>query len=200
MKKRLAVLISGKGSNMERIIKNCKSGFIDASVVFVASDRPEAPGLEKARSLETPALVLSYKETGKHGAESGLLEKIIRERIDMLVLAGFMRVLSPWFVNQLAGKIINIHPSLLPAFPGTGSIERAWKAGVRVTGVTVHLVDEQVDHGPILAQEPVRVGRDDTLESLERKIHDVEHRVYSRILRDFSRHGNLSAFRRRQLV
>ncbi|MGC9371706.1 MAG: phosphoribosylglycinamide formyltransferase [Thermovirgaceae bacterium] len=200
MKKRLALLISGRGSNMERIIKNCSSGFIDASVIFVASDKPEAPGLEKARSLEIPVQIIPYGEKGRHGAESSLLEKIIRERIDLVVLAGFMRVLSPWFVKQLAGKIINIHPSLLPAFPGTGSIERAWEAGVCVTGVTVHLVDEQVDHGPIIAQEPVRVDRDGTLESLHRKIHDVEHRIYSRVLRDFSGNGNLHAFRRRQPV
>ncbi|MGC9490092.1 MAG: phosphoribosylglycinamide formyltransferase [Thermovirgaceae bacterium] len=200
MKKRLALLISGKGSNMERIIKNCGSGFINASVIFVASDRPEAPGLEKARSFEIPVQILPYREKGRHGAESSLLEKILRERIDLVVLAGFMRILSPWFVNQLAGKIINIHPSLLPAFPGAGSIERAWEAGVRVTGVTVHFVDEQVDHGPIIAQEPVRIGYDDTLESLERKIHDVEHRIYSRVLRDFSGKANLATFKRRQLV
>jgi phosphoribosylglycinamide formyltransferase-1 len=197
MKKRLTLLISGRGSNMERIIKNCNSGFINASVVFVASDRPEAPGLEKARSFEIPVQILPYREKGRNDAECSLLEKIIRERIDLVVLAGFMRVLSPWFVTRLAGKIINIHPSLLPAFPGKGSIERAWEAGVCVTGVTVHLVDEQVDHGPIIAQEPVRVGCDDTLESLERKIHDVEHRIYSRVLRDFSGKADLSAFRRR---
>ncbi|MFP4482095.1 MAG: phosphoribosylglycinamide formyltransferase [Thermovirgaceae bacterium] len=197
MKKRLIVLISGKGTNMEKIIKNCISGFIDATVVFVASDRPDAPGLEKARSFGTPDLVLPYGERDRQGAEIFLMEKIFEERADLLVLAGFMRVLSPGFVNRLARKIVNIHPSLLPAFPGRRSIERAWEAGVQITGVTVHLVDEKVDHGPILAQEPVRIEQVDTLESLERKIHNVEHRIYSRVLRDLAA-GNFSAHWGRQ--
>lgn len=191
MSKRLAILLSGKGSNMETIARNCAAGFIDASVSFVASDHSNAMGLEKARALGIPVLVLPYEEKGRAGAESCLLERFKQEETDLLVLAGFMRILSPWFVNQLRGKILNIHPALLPSFPGTNAIERAWKAGTKITGVTVHLVDEEVDHGPVLEQEPVRIDPEETLESLERKIHNVEHRLYSRVLREIAS-GNLS--------
>jgi len=184
MKKKLAILVSGTGSNMEEIAKNCIRGFINAEVTFVASDKSDAAGLEKARSLGISTMVLPYLKEGQESAEKVLIDKIIKEQVDWLVLAGFMRILSPGLVQKLSGKIVNIHPSLLPALPGTKAIERAWNAGVKITGVTVHLVDEKVDHGPILAQEPVRVSGSETLESLERKIHDVEHRIYSRVLRD----------------
>lgn len=197
MRKKLAVLISGRGSNMEKIAKNCMSGFLDAQVAFVASDTGDASGLEKALALGIPSIVLPYGDEGRTRAEERLLERVVLERIDWLVLAGFMKILSPVFIGKLKGKVVNIHPSLLPAFPGTRSIERAWEAGVQITGVTVHLVDEEIDHGPILAQEPVRVLGSDTLENLERKIHNVEHRMYSRVLRDLAS-GNLSIVERRK--
>lgn len=199
MKKKLAILVSGTGSNMEEIAKNCIRSFINAEVAFVASDKSDAAGLEKARYLGISTMVLPYLEEGKENAEKVLIDKILKEQVDWLVLAGFMRILSAGLVQKLSGKIVNIHPSLLPAFPGTKAIERAWNTGVKITGVTVHLVDEKIDHGQILAQEPVRVTGSETLESLERKIHDVEHRIYSRVLRDLV-NGNLSVTKRRKPV
>ena len=199
MKKKLAILVSGTGSNMEEIAKNCIRSFINAEVAFVASDKADAAGLEKARYLGISTMLLPYLEESKGIAEKVLIDKILKEQVDWLVLAGFMRILSPGLVQKLSGKIVNIHPSLLPAFPGTQAIERAWNAGVKITGVTVHLVDEKIDHGQILAQEPVRVTGSETLESLERKIHDVEHRIYSRVLRDLV-NGNLSVTKRRKPV
>ncbi len=184
MTPRMAILISGRGSNMEALARRCIAGDLAADIAFVGSDRERAPGLEIARSLGLATAVFPYEELGRPRAEGQLEETLRSEAVSWVVLAGFMRVLSAPFVSAFANSIVNIHPSLLPAFPGMRSIREAYDHGVRVTGVTVHLVDRQVDHGPILAQEPVRVHDGDTLGTLEERIHATEHDLYWRTLRD----------------
>ncbi len=182
MRKRIAILISGKGSNMLAIARNCAVGLIDAEVSFVASDNLEAPGLTEAEKLGLKTHFIPYNDQGKYKAEENLEGLILDSRTEWLILAGFMRVISPGFVSRMRDRIVNIHPSLLPAFPGKNSIRRALDHGVVLTGVTVHLVDEQVDHGKIIAQEPVRIFQGDTAEDLEERIHQTEHILYTRTL------------------
>lgn len=182
---RIAILISGTGTNMHAILNAIKDGELDAMPVFVGSDKPTAKGLATAAALGVPTRVFSYKELGKERAEEAIAAALDEECADWIVLAGFMRILSPAFVRRFAGRIINIHPALLPLFPGAHGIRDAWKAGVEETGVTVHIVDEEVDHGPVLAQEKVRREPDDTIETLEAKIHAVEHKLYKKTLKEF---------------
>ena len=182
---RIAILISGTGTNMEAILKASITGELPAQVSFVGSDRLEAKGLSTAAALGAPTRVFFYRRDGKTAAEEAIAKAVDETACDWIVLAGFMRILSPEFVRRFKGRIINIHPALLPAFPGAHGILDAWNAGVPETGVTVHIVDEEVDHGPILAQERVRRTPEDTLESLEAKIHAAEHQLYKRALKEF---------------
>lgn len=184
MRTTIAILISGKGSNMIAIARNCSCGLLNADIAFVASDNPEAPGLVEAEKLGLKTFLLPYEETGRTGAEKHLSGMMSTSGVDWLILAGFMRILSPGFVSQRKGQIVNIHPSILPSFPGLDPIRRAFDHGVKITGVTVHLVDEMVDHGRILAQEPVRINPADSVEELEEKIHSTEHVLYTRTLID----------------
>jgi phosphoribosylglycinamide formyltransferase-1 len=181
----VAILISGRGSNMLAIADNCMTGMLDARISFVASDEPAAKGLEEAAKLGMDTRILPYRESGKEMSEEILQGLLEESGSGLIVLAGFMRILSAGFVSRWRERIINIHPSLLPSFPGTDPIRRAWDHGVKITGVTVHVVDEMVDHGRILAQEPVRIMPEMTLEELEDKIHRTEHILYTRTLRDF---------------
>lgn len=178
---RMAVLISGTGTNMEALLKACIAGELAAETAFVGSDKLEAKGLATARALGAETRFFSYKE-GKEAAEAAIAEAVEYTQADWIVLAGFMRILSPDFVRRYAGRIVNIHPSLLPAFPGAHGIQDAWDYGVKITGVTVHLVDEGVDSGTILAQRAVEIMPDDTLESVEEKIHKIEHSLYKETL------------------
>ena len=170
---------------MEAILKASITGELPAQVSFVGSDRLEAKGLSTAAALGAPTRVFFYRRDGKTAAEAAIAKAVDETASDWIVLAGFMRILSPEFVRRFKGRIINIHPALLPAFPGAHGILDAWNAGVPETGVTVHIVDEEVDHGPILAQERVRRTPEDTLESLEAKIHAAEHQLYKRALKEF---------------
>lgn len=184
MKPTMAILISGRGTNMNTIVDNCHDGLINAEVAFVASDNPDAAGLHSARQKGIPTRVLPYSSQGRRDAERCLETLLEDHSVRWLILAGFMRILSPGFVAPRRGRIVNIHPSLLPSFPGRDSIREAFGHGVKLTGVTVHLVDEEVDHGEILAQEPVRILPGDTLEELEERIHQAEHVLYTRTLID----------------
>ena len=175
---RIAVFLSGHGTNMEALAEKIRSGDLEAEIVFAASDNPDAGGLERAEALGIETKRYPFQLNGRTACEEEMARDIEKERIDWIVLAGFMRILSPEFVSRFSGKIINIHPSLLPAFPGKDAIGQAWRYGVKVTGVTVHLVDERVDHGPILAQEAIPVETGETVESLESRIHEIEHRLY----------------------
>ena len=182
---RIAILISGTGTNMEALMKASITGELPAQVSFVGSDSITAKGLSTAAALGAPTRVFFYKRDGRKAAEEALANAIEETHSDWIVLAGFMRILSPEFVRRFAGRIINIHPALLPLFPGAHGIRDAWDAGVPETGVTVHIVDEEVDHGPILAQEKIERTPEDTLETLEAKIHAAEHRIYKAALKEF---------------
>lgn len=184
MKPRLAILISGRGSNMKALAEACNDGRLMADIDIVLSDRDGIEGLKTAGTFGIVSQVLSYKKLGKELAEEKLI-KVIKERdIDWIVLAGFMRILSPHFVNTFSDRIINIHPSLLPAFPGQNAIQKAYNYGVKLAGVTVHLVDSEVDHGPILAQSAIEIAPGTTLEELEEQIHRLEHELYWRTLNE----------------
>ena len=181
-KPRIAILISGTGSNMEKLVEACIDNELQAEVTFVGSDRISAKGIATAQSYGIDTKLFSYKDFGKELAEEKITEAISETSTDWIVLAGFMRILSPTFVRKFKGKIINIHPALLPSFPGAHAIQDAWDAGVTTTGVTV---DEEVDHGPILAQEKVERCPSDTIETLEARIHKTEHRIYKTALKSF---------------
>ena len=180
---RIAILISGTGSNMEVILKACITGELPAEVSFVGSDNINARGLGTAAALGAPTRVFFYKRDGRNSAEEAIAKAVEETKTDWIILAGFMKILSPAFVKRFPDRIINIHPALLPAFPGAHGIRDAWEAKAGHTGVTVHVVDEEVDHGRILAQERVDILPDDTIEMLEVKIHRVEHRIYSETLK-----------------
>ena len=185
MKKRIVVLASGRGTNFEAIVRYIRENELPIEVVSLITDNPKAGALERAKRLGVPAKVIDYKKIGDRRLYNELLKEAIDEAApDLVVLAGYMKILPPEIVRPYFGKIVNIHPALLPAFPGLNAIERAYKHGVKVTGVTVHFVDEGVDTGPIIAQECVRIEPDDTLESLEEKIHKVEHELYPRVIRE----------------
>ena len=184
---KIAILISGRGSNMEAIINAIKNGKLNAEVCFIGSDNADARGLQIARGLGLITRVFSYDESGarnssKGKAEDYLLRAIRENNVEWLVLAGFMRVLSKDFVKQMEGRIVNIHPSLLPCFKGAHAINDAYTHGVKITGVTIHLVDELVDNGRIIAQSAVEIKEDDTLESLTERIHKTEHVLYPETL------------------
>ncbi len=178
-RRRLAVLLSGRGSNFEAIAQNIQTGRLDAEIGFVFSNRPNAPGLARAKELgfNCAALPSAGVDRVEYDRQAGDL--IERHDIDLVCLAGYMRILSGGFVSRFTGRLLNIHPSLLPAFPGLDAQYQALQHGVKVTGCTVHLVDEQLDSGPILLQATVPVVDDDTVESLSARILVEEHRIYS---------------------
>jgi phosphoribosylaminoimidazolecarboxamide formyltransferase/IMP cyclohydrolase len=182
--KKLIVFGSGSGSNFEAIVQHIRAGKLPIEILFAFSDRAGAYILERAKRLGVSSKVRDYTGVRNKDEYNAEVRQVLEaaEPWDLLVLAGYMRVLPPEIVRRYHGKIVNIHPSLLPAFPGLNAIEKAFTAGVKVTGVSVHLVDEGVDTGPILAQEPVSISDQDTLQSLEEKIHRVEHRLYSRVI------------------
>jgi phosphoribosylglycinamide formyltransferase-1 len=178
---RLAVLASGTGTNLQALIDDPHVG---PHIVVVVSDRPEAMALERARSRGIEALVCSPRDFPDRPAHDRALRDLLLERdVGYVALAGYMRIVGPELIAAFPNRIVNLHPALLPAFPGMHAVEDALAWGVKVTGVTVHLVDEEVDHGPIVAQEPVRVREDDDLDSLLARIHETEHRVFPRAVR-----------------
>lgn len=177
--KRLTVLASGQGTNLEAILQACAAGDIKGEVVLVLSDRKEARALERARRRNVQALFIDPQlYRNRESYDLALVSKIEEANTDLVVLAGFMRLLSPVFVKAFPEKIMNIHPSLLPAFPGTDGVEQALSYGVKITGCTVHFVDEGLDSGPVILQEAVPVIQDDTVGTLQQRIHASEHRLY----------------------
>ncbi len=182
---RLAILISGRGSNMEALINAAREPGYPARPVMVVSNRPEAKGLETARSEGIEALAIDHKPFGKdrEAFERELDAALRAARTEIIALAGFMRVLTPWFVSRWKGRLINIHPSLLPKYPGLDTHARAIAAGDRTAGCTVHHVIEGVDQGEIIAQAEVPILEGDTPEVLAARILPVEHRLYPEALR-----------------
>ncbi|HJD14658.1 MAG TPA: phosphoribosylglycinamide formyltransferase [Candidatus Enterococcus stercoripullorum] len=182
---RVAILASGNGSNFEALAHQFQAGLLPGELIFVFSDHHNAYVLERARRLNVRAFSFEVKEfANKIAYEEALLQLLQEQQIDLIVLAGYMRIIGQTLLSHYSNRILNIHPSLLPSFPGLHGIKDAYEYGVKVTGVTVHLVDDGVDTGPIIAQEPVMILPEDTLESLEEKIHQTEHRLYPKVLRD----------------
>jgi formyltetrahydrofolate-dependent phosphoribosylglycinamide formyltransferase len=182
-KPRIAILISGTGSNMEAILSACKNGSLDACPAIVISDNPEAAGIGKARARGVKTLVSPYKKgVAREENETPILNALRDEQVEWVVLAGFMKVLTPGFVRAFPGRIVNIHPSLLPSFPGAHAIKDVLDAGCDITGVTIHIVDELVDHGTVVAQTEIAVLPGDTEETLAPRIHAAEHKLYPRTL------------------
>ena len=182
---RVAILASGNGSNFEALAHQFQAGLLPGELIFVFSDHHNAYVLERARRLNVRAFSFEVKEfENKAAYEKALLQLLQEQEIDLIVLAGYMRIIGKTLLSHYSNRILNIHPSLLPSFPGLHGIKDAYEYGVKVTGVTVHLVDDGVDTGPIIAQEPVMILPEDSLESLEEKIHQTEHRLYPKVLRD----------------
>jgi phosphoribosylglycinamide formyltransferase-1 len=178
--KNLGILLSGRGSNFEAIAKNVASGNIrDARIAIVISNRAEAGGIVKARDLGLETLVVPSKGKPREDHDREVVGALQQRKVDLVCLAGYMRLLSPWFVKQFPHKILNIHPSLLPAFPGLEAQEQAFAYGVKVAGCTVHFVDEELDHGPIIVQKTVTVAAVDDEKSLAARILEQEHIAYS---------------------
>ena len=181
---RLGILLSGRGSNFETIARNIAAGEIPgAEIAVVISNRPEAPGLEIAQQLGLPAVSLPSRGIERVVYDRMLLEELTKARVDLICLAGYMRLLSGTFTREFPNRILNIHPSLLPAFPGLDAQHQAWQYGVKFTGCTVHFVDENLDSGPIILQAVVPVHDGDTADTLSVRILEQEHRIYSEALR-----------------
>lgn len=175
----LAVLCSGRGSNLQAILDAAKKRLIPARVAVVVSDRKDAKALSRALKAGVPAHFLDPRGfLTRHDYDCALVKLLKPYRVNLVCLAGFMRILSPVFVKAYAGRILNIHPALLPAFPGAHAVSEALSWGVKVTGVTVHFVDEKIDHGPIILQEPVAIHEGESEKHLLGRIHCVEHRLY----------------------
>jgi len=183
---RIAVLVSGSGTNLQAILdREAADADFGAEVVLVLSDRPDAGGLERATAAGIPIAVVPWN--GDREAFTALVcDTVIAAGAEAMVLAGFMRILGPEAVRRFPDRIINVHPSLLPAFPGARAVEDALAHGVRLAGVTVHFVDEQVDHGPIITQAAVPVAPDDTAETLHARIQILEHRLYPEAVADLA--------------
>ena len=177
--KRLAFLVSGSGTNMLNLIQKIKAGEVHAEATIVISNKPGVKALEKAAALGVGTVVIEHRAyPDREAFDRALSECLERHKIDIIVLAGFMRVLTEGFVKKYYGRLINIHPALLPAFPGAHAIKDAWDAKVKETGVTVHFVDTGVDTGPVILQRKVPVLPNDTLEILEVRIHQAEYEIY----------------------
>ncbi|MBI1977088.1 MAG: phosphoribosylglycinamide formyltransferase [Candidatus Omnitrophica bacterium] len=180
---RLAVLCSGFGSNLQAIIDAVRSGRLSVQIASVISDNPDAYAITRARQNNISCVLLNPKEYSTRSAmDQAILSELGKYQADWVILAGFMRLLGPQVVAAYRNRILNIHPALLPSFPGTHAIKRAWEAKVPVTGVTVHFVDEGIDTGPIILQEEVKILDGESLENLEKRIHEVEHRLYPKAI------------------
>lgn len=175
----LGILISGRGSNMVALVEAARDGRLSADIRIVVSNRPDAPGLQKAQELGVPTLALDHRAfPSRESFDQALADELEARGVVFVALAGFMRVLTPVFLRRFPNRVLNIHPALLPSFPGVHAQRQALEYGVKITGCTVHFVDEGVDTGPIVAQVAVPVFDDDTEETLSARILEQEHRVY----------------------
>src|SRR6266567_9276493 len=185
MKRRVAILISGRGSNMVALIKAAKPVEFPAEIVLVISNRADAPGLEKAKANAIPTVVIESKSFGndRTGFETVLQSTLEQHGIELICLGGFMRLFTGEFARRWYGRMLNIHPSLLPSFPGLDPHGQALRAGVKISGATVHFVIPETDAGPIVMQGAVMVADDDTPETLAARVIQIEHRIYPEALR-----------------
>jgi phosphoribosylglycinamide formyltransferase-1 len=181
---RLGILISGRGSNMEAIARQVAAGAIPgAEIAVVIANRAAAAGLEIAAGLGLKTVCLPSKGLEREAYDAQLIAELQAHGVELVCLAGYMRLLSAAFIRAFPMRILNIHPSLLPAFPGLDAQHQAWEYGVKISGCTVHFVDEHLDHGPIVLQAAVEVKAEDTAETLAQRILEQEHRIYSEAIR-----------------
>lgn len=181
---RIGVLLSGSGTNLQAIIDAIADEALPVDIVQVVSSRPDAQGVERARRAGIPAMALDREVyANPEAADARIVETLRSARVQYVVMAGYMRKLTPVMLDAFPDRVLNLHPALLPAFKGAHAIRDAFDAGVKVTGVTVHFANEDYDKGPIVAQRAVEVLEGDTLEDLEARIHELEHRLYPEVLR-----------------
>ena len=184
--RRIGVLISGRGSNLQAIIDAIADGTLGAEVAIVISNRPDAAGLKRAERSGIPTLVLDHRDEGKFATREDYDRELVRHlkahQVRLVCLAGFMRLLTPVFLDAFPNAVLNIHPSLLPAFPGTNAQYQAWEHGVKWTGATVHFVTTELDGGPILLQETVALRDEDDADALAARILEQEHQLYPRAI------------------
>ncbi|MFD3261140.1 phosphoribosylglycinamide formyltransferase [Paenibacillus lentus] len=184
---RIAVFASGQGSNFQTLIDSSREGTLGAEIVLLVCNKPEAPVVERARRAGVDCFVFERKSySRREDYEAEIAEELARRGVDLIVLAGYMLLLTPVLVEAYQGRMINIHPSLLPSFPGKDAIGQAWEYGVKLTGVTVHLVDGGMDTGPVIAQKAVEIDPEDTIETLEEKIHSAERDLYPQVVNWFA--------------
>jgi phosphoribosylglycinamide formyltransferase-1 len=182
---RIAVFASGNGSNFQAIIDAVEKGVLEIEIGLLVCDKQEAKAIERAKKHGIPVFVFAPKSyPSKQAFEMDILGQLQAHHIDWIFLAGYMRLIGDILLGAYSGRIVNIHPSLLPSFPGKDAIGQALQAGVKLTGVTIHYVDEGMDTGPIIAQEAVRIDENDTHESLQRKIQATEHQLYIQTIRN----------------
>ena len=177
--KKIGILLSGRGSNFEAIADSIKSGRLQAEIAIVISNRADAPGLESAKGRGLNAQLIPSKGRAREEHDADVVSALKEAQVDLVCLAGYMRLLSPDFIRAFPSRIVNIHPSLLPAFPGMDAQKQALEYGVKVTGCTVHFVDEHLDHGPIILQKTVPVLDGDDVPTLSARILEQEHAAYS---------------------
>jgi phosphoribosylglycinamide formyltransferase 1 len=181
--KKIGVLISGRGSNLQALIDAQRAGALGGEIAVVISNVEGAPGLQRARAAGIPTFCCVHQGRTREDHDRALVRRLREHDVSLVCLAGYMRLLSPVLLEAFSGHVLNVHPSLLPAFPGRDAQEQAFAYGVKVSGATVHLVGDGLDDGPILLQEAVPVAEDDTVEGLSARILDAEHRIYPRAVR-----------------
>ncbi|MTT33035.1 phosphoribosylglycinamide formyltransferase [Terrilactibacillus sp. BCM23-1] len=180
---KLALFASGNGSNFQAIVDAVNKGQLDAEIPLLICDQKNAYVLERAAKANIEAHTFTFKDYGtKQAFEEAIVSLCQRHDIDYIILAGYMRIIGNTLLEAYQGRIINIHPSLLPSFPGLHAIEQAFEKGVKITGITVHYVDEGVDSGPIIAQAAVDIREDDTIETLTERMHETEHELYPKTI------------------
>jgi phosphoribosylglycinamide formyltransferase-1 len=182
----LAIFASGRGSNFSAIAKAVKQKKIKAKLAVLVCDQPLAPVIKRAQRAGVRVVLVNRQDfTSRLNFEAAIIQRLKDYKVDLIILAGFMRLLSPDFVRRYRGRIMNIHPSLLPAFKGAQAIKDAFEARAGHTGVTVHFVDEEVDHGPVLLQQKIKIRDNDTQATLEQRIHRLEHKLYPQAINSF---------------
>jgi len=193
----LAIFASGRGTNFSAIIKAVKLKKIKVGQVILVCDQPGAPVIKRAQKAGIAVVLIRREDfSSRFDFEAAIIQRLKNYKIGLIALAGFMRLLSPAFVKQYQNRIINIHPSLLPAFKGAQAIKDAFDAKAKSTGVTIHFVDEKVDHGPVILQQEIKIKSRDTLASLERKIHRLEYKLYPQVIKLFTS-GMIKSLRQR---
>lgn len=183
---KIACFASGSGSNVEALFEAIEEGRLHATIELVVCDQKQAKVIERARARNCDVFVFTAKEyPDKQTFEREIVSELQRRNVERIILAGYMRLIGDVLLSHYAGRIVNIHPSLLPAFPGKDAIGQAFRGGVKITGVTIHIVDEGMDTGPIIAQEAVRITEDMTRETLQQAIQQVEHGLYPQVIEEW---------------